>query len=162
MDLLLGHILFIGNVLERLTGLVGNRHTDKLLKLECYVPSLECYATPSIPHAHKRCTQRVIYLHVSSRTPRKLIRQTYIRSEPPFLIHSSRKDLYNPIATSTNHESPVLTPSNIAHTFAPHSAMRDDVLRTDALFQGPKADTCVVACGDGFAAVFREGKGGDG
>ena len=40
--------------------------------------------------------------------------------------------------------------------------MRYDILRADALFEAPEADTRVVAGGDGFAAVLGEAEGGDG
>jgi hypothetical protein len=96
------------------------------------------------------------YLHSKMpSTPKK-------NQHPQILLSSSSsKDLDNTIAACTYDKPAILTPGNVADTLAPHRPVGDDVLGADTLFQRPESDTCVVAGGNSFPAIFGEGEGGD-
>lgn len=67
-----------------------------------------------------------------------------------------REDLDDAIAAGGDDKAPVLAPDYAADAFAAHDAMRGDLLCTDALVERPESDGGVVACRDGFTAVFAK------
>jgi hypothetical protein len=64
----------------------------------------------------------------------------------------------DPIAACADDPSTVLTPGNAANAFAAHDTVACDFLRAGALLERPETQTCIMAGGDEFTAIGREGE----
>lgn len=69
-----------------------------------------------------------------------------------------RKDFHNAIAAGADNPPPIVAPHHRAHTLATHDAVAGDFLRTTPSLKRPEAETGVVAGGDEFAAIGRQGQ----
>lgn len=56
------------------------------------------------------------------------------------------KHLHHSITTCRNNKTTVLTPNNAAHTLSAHYAVAGNFLCTNAFFERPEPDRCIVAC----------------
>ena len=90
------------------------------------------------------------------------LNSTYVRHKLKGGTTSSSEHLDDAVAARGNDEAPILAPHDAAHALAAHDAVCRNFLCADALVERPEADRGIVPCGDGFAAVFADGEGGDG
>jgi len=75
----------------------------------------------------------------------------------PFL---SRENLDNSIAASADDPPTVLAPDNGTYTLTAHDAVTGNFLGATSSFEGPEAEARVVAGGNKFTAIRREGQRG--
>lgn len=68
----------------------------------------------------------------------------------------SREHLDDAVAAGGDDEAAVLAPDDAAHALTTHDTGRCDLLCADALVERPEPDRGVVACGDGFTAIFAD------
>lgn len=102
-------------------------------------------------------------IHKIPRSPLSFLHHIlFDNSSSPVLSHIPRKDLHYSITTRTNHPSIIFSPRYSAYTLTTHQSVGGNLLNASPFLETPEAKGGVVAGGDEFATIVRQGQSGDG